>query len=503
MRKTIYTLLVAVCMCMSACDSYLDVTPSDKQTADQLFTTKSGYYMALNGIYDGLSSEGLYGQEMTWGALDVLSKRYVAPTGNSAYQEIGSGSLSSTYAAAIFSTIWEEAYELILAANILMDQIDNRQSAILPETEAQMIKGELYAVRAFLHLDMLRLFGPVLPANASTLAIPYNESSQVTTLDLLPASEVIEKIIRDLDEAESLLADTDPVITEGPLASEGEEDDNVQLRYRQYRFNYYTVIALKARTYMWAGDKTNALAQAKRLIQDETVQNYFPAVDPNTLLANGSNPDRVFSSEVLTGIYVKDRDNVYTTNFSPDASSYRLLQPYSSFVLGYLFTIPLISVTETNDYRYQSQWEVSSSAGSQGSILTKYRAIDQPDPDDEDSEYFYAKMIPLVKMQEMYHIAAECEEDLTAQAAWFDAARARRGCASNMYLSMYWAYGYAGIFLSNEIMREYYGEGQAYYFLKRSELVGYPAGTVTYFDNGASMAMSTVETPPLPEDEMK
>lgn len=492
-------------MCLSSCDSFLEVSPSDKQTADQLYSSKSGYYTALNGIYDGLSSTTLYGQEMTWGAIDVLGKRYAAPTGNSAYQDISSGSLTTTYAAAIFSNIWENAYELILASNLLMDQIDKRDATILPDREAQLMKGELYAVRAFLHLDLLRLFGPVISENPTELSIPYNESSQVTALDLLPANEVIEKIICDLDEAETLLSTTDPVITDGPLASEGSDTDNVQLRYRQYRFNYYTVIALKARAYLWGNDKVNALAQAKRLLEDSTVQSYFPAVDPNSLLANSSNPDRVFSSEVLTGIYMKTRNTVYTSNFSPDASNYNRLQPHQSYVLGNLFSLPLFNMAESSsDYRFQSQWEASSIAGSQGYILTKYKAIDQPDPNDEDSEYFYAKMIPLVKMQEMYYIAAECEEDLTAQLGWYDAARARRGCSPSMYVTMYWQYGYGSVFLSNEIMREFYGEGQAYYFLKHTSIMGYPAGMVFYFDNGAEQGVSTsVATPPLPEGEMK
>ncbi len=505
MRKKIYIALAALTMCLSSCDSFLEVTPSDKQTAEQLYSSKSGYYTALNGIYDGLASTALYGQEMTWGTVDVLAKRYAAPTGNTAYQDIINNSLSTASAAPFFSAIWENAYELILASNLLMDQIDKRDATILPDEEAQLMKGELFAIRAFLHLDMLRLFGPVMYTDPTALSIPYNESAQVSALDLLPANEVIEKIIRDLDEAETLLSTTDPVITEGPLASEGSDTDNVQLRYRQYRFNYYTVIALKARAYIWANDNANALAQAKRLIEDDKVQSYFPAVDPNSLLANSSNPDRVFSSEVLTGIYMKTRDNVYSNHFSPDASNYNRLQPYSLYVLGNMFTIPLFSITETSsDYRFQSQWEASSAAGSQGYIFTKYKSIDQPDPNDEDSEYFYAKMIPLVRLQEMYYIASACEEDPTNQVKWFDAARARRGCSPSMYVSYYWAYGYGRFFLMNEFLREFYGEGQSYYFFKRLPVItGYEPGMVAYYFNGSAQANTTVATPPLPEDEMK
>lgn len=60
------------------------------------------------------------------------------------------------------------------------------------------------------------------------LSIPYNESTKVTTLPLLPFSTIMEKIIRDFNNAEALLVD-DPVIINGP-ASE-VEGESVQLRF--------------------------------------------------------------------------------------------------------------------------------------------------------------------------------------------------------------------------------------------------------------------------------
>lgn len=74
----------------------------------------------------------------------------------------------------------------------------------------------MLAVRAFLHFDMLRLFGPVYKLHPEAVSIPYNESSKVAALPLMTADSVLhEKILRDLDEAEKLLADSDPVIENG------------------------------------------------------------------------------------------------------------------------------------------------------------------------------------------------------------------------------------------------------------------------------------------------
>ena len=79
------------------------------------------------------------------------------------------------------------------------------------------------------------------------------------------------------------------------MASAGEETDDINLRYRQLRFNYYAVLGLMARVYLYAEDYTNALEYATKLLDDPQVDEWFPAVDPNSLLANSSNPDRVFS----------------------------------------------------------------------------------------------------------------------------------------------------------------------------------------------------------------
>ena len=63
--------LCLLCVLSVSCDDYLDVTPSDKQTAAQVFASKAGFYTASNGIYDALSGDALYGKQMTWEAVVI------------------------------------------------------------------------------------------------------------------------------------------------------------------------------------------------------------------------------------------------------------------------------------------------------------------------------------------------------------------------------------------------------------------------------------------------
>lgn len=236
--------LCALCA-FTACDDYLDVTPSDKQTAAQVFANKAGFYTVANGIYDGLASDDLYGKQMTWEAIDIMSQGYRTSNSLQYMKSLAASNYTDNYASPVLASIWTKAYELIMNANLLIDQVD-KQKGLLTATEADILKGEMLAVRAFLHLDMLRLFGPSPVNGLDQLAIPYNESVDVFAHDLISIEEAVKKIIRDLDEAEQLLQQ-DPIIENGPMMSPPEGDESVQLRYRQYRMNYYTVIALKAR----------------------------------------------------------------------------------------------------------------------------------------------------------------------------------------------------------------------------------------------------------------
>lgn len=122
---------------------------------------------------------------------------------------------------------------------------------------------------------------------------------------------------------------------------------------------------------------------------DPKVNEYFPAVDPNKLLANQSNPDRVFSTEVLTGIYKKDRKDIYTNSFDPDNAGSNFLQPRADFLESNLFA------GATQDYRFQSCWQVAAGVGVKGHTFIKYKGINKPDETDEDSEYFYAVFMSL------------------------------------------------------------------------------------------------------------
>lgn len=474
---------------MVGCDNYLDVTPKDKQTQEQLFATRSGFYAAVNGVYNKLVSNSLYGRNLSYEMIDVMALRYspISTTG-SMLSDAVTANYSGEQMKSALSSVWQTAYETILNCNVILDNIEN-QKTVLTENEAILLKGEMLAMRAFLHFDMLRLFGPIYKVKPQAVAIPYNESTKITNLPLLNADVVLKDyILRDIVLAEQFLG-KDPVIEKGPMASAAEEgtDGDIFLRYRQLRFNFYAVKALKARVLLYAGDKENAGKVANELISDVKVKEYFPAVDPAKLLGNTQTADRVFSTEVLMGMYKNNRSDIYTYSFEGENASSFLLQTRENYLTNHLFA------EETGDYRFQSQWVPATGVGATGYYFAKYKKLKFPDP---DKIPFYATFMPLIRLSEMYYIAAECALELSDSYRILNEIRDLRGVPALPVVD-------EGNFLKSlkrEYLREFYGEGQIFFMYKR--LGGIIDRTENaYLDRNVAVSDARF-VPSLPESEI-
>ena len=59
-----------------SCESWLNVTPSDRLSEEMLFNDREGFVKALNGVYIELNTNELYGRNLTAGALDVMGQYY-------------------------------------------------------------------------------------------------------------------------------------------------------------------------------------------------------------------------------------------------------------------------------------------------------------------------------------------------------------------------------------------------------------------------------------------
>lgn len=489
-------ILLIGALALTSCSDWLNYEPNDKQTEEQQFATRAGFYSAVNGTYNILASNSLYGKNLSWGAVDLISKRY---------QVASSSTTNYPWAAARFTddtpvnglnSIWTSAYNAILNANLIIDNVD-KKGGVLTDTDKALIKGDMLALRAMLHLDLLRLFGsePVTETAINTAVIPYNDKPTAEVYDKLSAKEVVAKVVKDLNDAETLLS-VDPVIKEGRLSAADEDATDNYQRYRQLRVNRYAIAVIKARAYMWIGDYSNALAETKKITNDTNVAEKFPWVDSSRLLGNQVNPDRVFSTEVLFGIYNKDRADIFTYNFDAQGLNYgsSFLGPRANYIKNYLF-----KTEQQGDYRYQSQW--IDDAGYD--VLTKFKAISYS----ASNPPFYAFLMPLVRISEAYYIAAEClrKTDIKQAVEYLNVVKKNRG---TILLDANTATD-ASIMaeLGYEYIREFIAEGQVLYFFKRANNWKYGSDVVLNSEyNGQSAAMiyfrDAETTPPVPASEL-
>lgn len=377
----------------TACSDWLDYTPADKQTFDQQFSTADGFHTSVNGIYNLISGQSLYGYNLSYGPIDIMGNCYNVNSTNTSLTEFNTATYSGSYASSTFLSIWTDAYNAILNINLVLQALETNSDVLLPD-DATLIKGEMLALRGFLHLDLARLFGESIAYGPDELAIPYADSPEIIRRERLPLKTIIyDKIIPDLEEAQSLLKESDPILTEGVLNSSVDDISNWG-RYRQLRMNYYAATLVKARAYIWVEDFENALTEALKITDDPHAQAIFPWVEPSRLLANNTNPDRIFSTECLFGFYNGNISDIFDYRFAGSLDASVVLAPVNNY--------DALLFPNVGDYRRQSQWGASASVTSNLDFI-KYKGFKANSTNPE----FWASFFGIMRISEAYLIVAE------------------------------------------------------------------------------------------------
>ncbi|MBQ8500821.1 MAG: RagB/SusD family nutrient uptake outer membrane protein [Bacteroides sp.] len=421
----------------SSCNSWLDVVPDDRISETVVFDDEKGFQKLLNGLYSGMTSTSLYGRNLSVGAIDVLAQYYDTYNFGDVYSDLYEYNYSTEESKDLISDIWGDAYSLISNANTLIAEIE-KEECPLSERQKQRMKGEALTVRAFLHFDLLRLFGPV-PTDLSGQAIPYQTSTELDVQPFETGTEIMTKIKADLTNAISLLKESEPLL----IPDKYEADEIIS---RPYRMNYFTAKAILARAYLWEGNKSEAYNTATTLIDEASA--IFPLSDDD---------DFLFVDEMLLGLYNISRESdIYNVLFSTELEYYERLHPAgeslsSGRLMGWF--------DDQNDYRYK-MWGVDEKC----LYLQKYR------PNDESST-LYNSTIPLVRMSEMYLIAAECASTVDAAATWLNTLRNHRYCFSLEVTSKSLA-----DYIYKEYSKEFVGEGQLFFYMKRNAFERVPNG---------------------------
>lgn len=463
---------------LTACNDWLNVRPQDKMTEKQLYQSPKGYQSALNGLYLKMADKSLYGENLSCGFMDVLGQLYRTPDGH-AFQQSAEYNYTAGEVKSRLETIWKNSYNLIVNCNLLSDNLQ-KYKGVLSADEERLFMGEICGLRAFMHFDLFRLFGPVYTEETkSDISIPYNDYYTTSPTPLLTSETVVAKIIKDIDLALDYLRH-DPVVETGVVQGDGFWD------YRNFRMNYYAVWALKARVCLHTGQKEEAFRIAEALLAGKdpatgTGNNFvtaFPFVNPASALAT-YNPDRVFFPEILFGIHNLKRSELMTRLFSNDLTDKNILNASENF-------IKKIFVDENlNDLRFVQLWSMIQED-------TKETLFKKFEPLTEDKANPYRGEIQAVfRLGELYLIAAEAAPDDSQRA--FYLGRLREG---RKYLANSTDNRDLSLLLKDEHIREFYGEGQFFFYMKRNQME-----KITN-QSGNDINMQGKYVLPLPESEI-
>lgn len=504
MKINKYIIVVLASMSLASCNDWLDVEPSTEVDKGQMFKNEDGYADAMSGVYVNMTSDNLYGKNMTWYAVELMGGGATCMYGNNASYMSFSFQKEAQYfneslRNEFCDNIWNEGYNTIANINAMLSDIDADQG-VFTGNDYSIFKGEALGLRAFIHFDLLRLFGEAGTVNPDAKAIPYVASLTSEVYPMLTVRQCADAILEDLKAAKELLK-VDPMVTGATsskyVCSQPTGSATYRTKYniydwhnRRFHFNYYAVVATMARVYLWMGDKQNALACAKEIIDAQAEK--FPWVAPE-LVANVASTseyvsrDRTFSTEQIFALNI---------NNLPDRMDGYMIEGENAFqgANGNILGINGDCFDESSramDPRYAYLHTTYSYYGTEFLISNKYYK-----DNDYNNSYspWSANRLPLIRVSEMYYIAAECEPNLSTAIGYLEAVRQNRGlsafpltCSSKEELQHE---------IEMEYRKEFIAEGQIFYYKKR---LNEPIVNKTAYDQ--YMIEPNLFTIPIPDDE--
>lgn len=491
--KKIYIILIFISnLGFLSCSKWLDIQPESDVDKNILFSTEDGFKEALIGVYTRSAKSDLYGKEMTIGTAEVLVQNYsIASNDPLRYLQTKNFRYNDANFIARKDNVWKGLYNGIANANLILGEIDKKQNLFIGHNYP-LIKGEALALRAYLHFDALRLFATAPIVRDQADAIPYVTTYSNKSTKLSSVSQVLDSVIRDLEQAKELLK-IDPIrqksyvigypTSTDTLQNSELQDPSLFLQNRRHRLNYFAVCGLLARVNLYKGDQIKALAYAKEIIAAKK----FPWTNRTDFLAvDADKKDRILYKELLFAWYIPAMSNTFNNEWFTEGNSGMYLDQEEAKI------IYDVGGAGGSDMRY-TQWFGSTSVGSAFiSPLLKYRRNVFSESFSANLHYLVA---PAIRLSEMYYIAAECTfgNDPAQALAYLDEVRQNRGIGQK--LDMMSQADFRQV-LIKEYRKEMYAEGQLFFVYKRlnQPIVG---------QQGAVIPVNQqVFTWPLPDDEI-
>jgi hypothetical protein len=374
-----------------------------------------------------MGSKDLYGRDMSYGLLSVLGRSYdttiTSAIGN-LYYEGARYNFQDDSVKSVMKRIWLQSYNSIGNINNLLDNIESHKS-LFTGNNFNTVMGEALGLRAFLHFELLRLFAPSpAVAGLNVPAIPYLIRFSPYAVPASTTGSVLDACITDLKTSETLLSESD---------------------LNTSRFTIWATRGLLARIYLYKGDMANASLYAKLLINSGK----FPLAANNT--------DLMFAKEHLFSLYTFQNDilNTYKTVLNT-------AKPLGFSVANQ--TALFATSPSSSDWR-KAFVDPATGNASGNTISPRKFYNNNNSPNNSNTS------TPLIRMTEMYYIAAECagsNNDMAQATDLLDSVRWHRNVKIDLTPTI------SSDSLTTEIRKEYQkeflGEGQMFFYYKRKNM---------------------------------
>lgn len=458
--KKIYILLLIGALFTTSCNDWLDVKPQAQVEANDLFTSTKGFKDALIACYIKMNDKDLYGQSLTMTTTEYLAQFWDHTSGN--YREedkLKDFDYTTAYADTTFSSIYGGLYNVIAQANIVLNNLEEKKDVVKSEDVRNLIQAEALCIRAYCHTDILRMFGQLPQGGSRQVQLPYAKEVSTAMVPYYSYQQFTELILADIELAQQLFRESDPVMTYSFDELDHFMDSknyDVELKdefmgYRRFRFNYYAAEALKARLYLYMGNKGKALEAAMNVISAKN-----KVGKPMLELAGNDDFNHEYYALPSECILALNNDKIKdnTDGLFGERGLFLNKSTFKELFVG--------QETSVNNRALYAWNTIADNQGNQKHILRKYQQPDKSDDVNDMSKSICYQVLPLIRLSEMYLIAIECSTSLADANKYYETYMKARDVQaapltdSNLKEE-----------ILNEYRREFFGEGQMFYTYKR------------------------------------
>lgn len=246
--KNIYILYILTLMLLfGACKDALDKYPLDKPSSESFFTNEFEIGRGINACYWFLQESSDF-QNVYPLALDLMSDNGYCRQG-APLQAFARG--EQDFQNVLVAEIWARSFQGVGRCNNILKNIEIYKGNLTIEKYKQF-RGEALFLRGYYYARLINYYGDV-----PLVLEPINSSEEAKAITRVPKEKVLEQILKDFDDAASLL----------PLQYEKKEDIG--------RATKGTALSYKARTALYQG-LWDVAAESAKLVIESKIYSLYP-----------------------------------------------------------------------------------------------------------------------------------------------------------------------------------------------------------------------------------